>query len=96
MFRLKISYDKAKNHADCTVTITPDTLPGLQELLAATGFEVPLASRVNNAKMDTIGENALPVPIWEAPPEGNAADQPAVDLRKQGGRVRITGLYYAS
>ncbi|WP_194892790.1 hypothetical protein [Catenulispora pinisilvae] len=91
MFRLKISYDKSKNRADCTVTIMPDTLPGLQKLLTATEFEVPLTSGVNNARMDTIEENASSVPIWKVPPEGNAADPPTPDLRKQGGRIRLVG-----
>lgn len=29
------------------------------------------------------------------PPEVNAADPPAANLRKQGGRIRLVGLYYA-
>ena len=73
MFRLKIDYDKGRNRADCTVTITPDTLPGLQKTLAATKareFEVPCSSVLNNTKMGPTEEYASSVPIWKVPPVG--------------------------
>ena len=97
-FHLKIRFDKDRNRADCTMPITPGTLPKLQKLLAATtarSLDVPLSSRFSNTKMDTTEENASPVPILTVPPEGNATDPPAADLRKQEGLLRLIGLYYA-
>ncbi|MBS2536963.1 recombinase family protein [Catenulispora sp. NF23] len=95
MFRLEVRFNKLSNRAHCTITLTPEALPALQSEVAAAGFVVPPECVYLEKREGADRNSSSSVPILTVPPEGNAADQPAADLRKHGGRVRLVGLYYA-
>ncbi|HEY1211992.1 MAG TPA: hypothetical protein VGE93_00030, partial [Bryobacteraceae bacterium] len=98
MFRLKINDDTVRDRAYCTATIMPDTLPGLQKLLATTAtadLVAPHGSGVSNAKIDTSEEYASPVPIWTVPPIGFEPTHPPPEWIAGSRHLRIPDSFIA-